>query len=228
MPIMQNMPIVPGMASDTEQLWEQMHSSIRGFVSRRVRNPADVDDVVQRVFLQVHRGLSSLRDEDRVHAWVYRTAQHAIVDYYRGPINRREIPAGSLADFADASVTPDLAEGDGEDEGSAEQEFAACVRPLLGTLPEADIEALTLIDLQGMSQTAAAGRLSLSVSGMKSRVQRARRRFRAVVDDCCRVHLDRRGSITGYEPLGASACGKCGCDQASAQAPPIEAIEGDR
>jgi RNA polymerase sigma-70 factor (ECF subfamily) len=65
------------MTSDTGQLWEQLHTSIRGFVSRRVRNPADVDDVVQRVFLQVHRGLPSLRDEDRVHAWVYRTAQRS-------------------------------------------------------------------------------------------------------------------------------------------------------
>jgi RNA polymerase sigma-70 factor (ECF subfamily) len=44
------------MTSDTGQLWEQLHTSIRGFVSRRVRNPADVDDVVQRVFLQVHGG----------------------------------------------------------------------------------------------------------------------------------------------------------------------------
>ena len=78
------------MASDTEQLWQQIHSGIRAFVGRRIRHAADVDDVVQRVFLRVHEGLSSLRDEERVHAWVYRTATHAIADYYRGPINRRE------------------------------------------------------------------------------------------------------------------------------------------
>ena len=205
--------IMTEMTSDTGELWEQLHSSIRGFVSRRVRNSADVDDVVQRVFLQVHRGLPSLRDEDRVHAWVYRTAQHAIVDYYRSPISRREIPGGSLADFVDA---PQSGSDQGEeDDRAAEQEFAGCVQPLLRTLPAADIEALTLIDLQGMSQIAAAGQLSLSVSGMKSRVQRARRRFKAVVEDCCRVHLDRRGGVTSYEPRRPSGCG---CDQTAAPA----------
>jgi RNA polymerase sigma-70 factor, ECF subfamily len=196
------------MTSDTGQLWDQLHTSIRGFVGRRVRHPADVDDVVQRVFMQVHRGLPSLRDEDRMHAWVYRTAKNAIADFYRGPVNRREIPAGSLADFADtADLGPDLM--DEEDERSAEQEFAGCVQPLLRTLPAADIEALTLIDLQGMSQTAAARQLSLSVSGMKSRVQRARQRFKAVMEDCCRVHLDRRGGVTSYEPRRANSCGNC-------------------
>jgi RNA polymerase sigma-70 factor, ECF subfamily len=196
------------MTSDTGQLWEQLHTSIRGFVSRRVRNPADVDDVVQRVFLQVHRGLPSLRDEDRVHAWVYRTAQHAIVDYYRAPVTRREMPAGSLADFADAP--PQIGSDQGEeDDRAAEQEFTGCVQPLLRHLPTADVEALTLVDIQGVTQTEAARRLGLSVSGMKSRVQRARQRFRGIVEDCCRVHLDRRGGIVGYEPR-TDGCGTCG------------------
>ena len=55
------------MASDTEHLWQEMQTGIRAFVSRRIRQPADVDDVVQRVFLRVHQGLSSLRDGERVH-----------------------------------------------------------------------------------------------------------------------------------------------------------------
>jgi RNA polymerase sigma-70 factor (ECF subfamily) len=204
------------MAAETEQLWQQLHTGIRGFVSRRVRNPADVDDVVQRVFLQVHRGLPSLRDGDRVHAWVYRTARHAIVDYYRGPVQRRELASGGLADFADA---PDTADSEsGEDEGSIERDFAGCMRPLLRSLEAPDVEALTLVDVEGLTQADAAKRLNLSVSGMKSRVQRARRRFRAVVDECCRVQLDRRGGVIGYERRKTSGCDGCedsGCGDKS-------------
>lgn len=58
-----------------------------------------------------------------------------------------------------------------------------------------------------MTQTAAAGKLGLSVSGMKSRVQRARQHLRTALDDCCRVALDRRGGVIDYEPRG----GNCGC-----------------
>ena len=195
------------MASETEHLWEQLHTGIHGFVSRRVRNPADVDDVVQRVFLQVHRGLPALRDEDRVYAWVYRAAKNAIADFYRGPVQRRELPSGGLTDFADA---PDTARDDGnDDERSIEREFAGCMRPLLRALEAADVEALTLVEIDGVTQAEAARRMNLSLSGMKSRVQRARRRFKAVVEDCCRVELDRRGGVVGYERRGAT---RCGCD----------------
>lgn len=196
------------MASDTEHLWQQMHTGIRGFVSRRIRQPADVDDVVQRVFLRVHEGLSSLRDEDRIHAWVYRTATNAIADYYRGPINRRELASGGLDDFADAS--PVGAAPEEADEPTAEKEFAACVQPLLRSLSEADQETLTLIDVDEVTQADAARRLGISVSGMKSRIQRARRRLRTVVEDCCRVNLDRRGGIIAYEPRGSCGCETCG------------------
>ncbi|MQA31001.1 MAG: hypothetical protein GEU82_14405, partial [Luteitalea sp.] len=46
---------MPGVSLSTEAVWAELHASIRGFVARRVRQQADVDDVVQRVFLQVHR-----------------------------------------------------------------------------------------------------------------------------------------------------------------------------
>jgi RNA polymerase sigma-70 factor, ECF subfamily len=206
------------MASDTEQLWQQMHTGIRAFVGRRIRHAADVDDVVQRVFLRVHEGLASLRDEDRVHAWVYRTATHAIADYYRGPVNRREVASGSLDDFADAS--PAGAGDEETDEPSTLKEFAVCVQPLMRSLSAADREALTVIDVEEVTQIEAARRLGLSVSGMKSRIQRARRRLRTVVEECCRVHLDRRGGIIGYEQRSARSACECGpCADASKTSP---------
>ena len=71
------------MAAVSELPWEELHGNLRAFISRRVRNQADVDDLVQRVLLQIVKGLASLRDAERLHAWVYRTARNVIVDYYR-------------------------------------------------------------------------------------------------------------------------------------------------
>jgi hypothetical protein len=42
---------------------------------------------------------------------------------------------------------------------------------------------------------------------MKSRVQRARRRLKALLTDCCAVHLDRLGAVASYQP----DAGTCGC-----------------
>jgi RNA polymerase sigma factor (sigma-70 family) len=85
---------MPDVSLSTEGVWSELRANIRGFVGRRVRQPADVDDIVQRVFLQVHRALPTLRDADRLHAWVYQTTRRAIADYYRAPSHTRECLRG--------------------------------------------------------------------------------------------------------------------------------------
>ena len=172
----------PDVTTDTERVWGELHTNIHRFVSRRVRQVADVDDIVQRIFLQVHRSLPTLRETDRLHAWIYQVTRRAIADHYRAPVHRREVPAGAALD----DVPDDLPEAGraGEDEPSALQELAACLQPLLADLALVDQEALRLVEVDGQTQVEVARRLGLSVSGMKSRIQRARRRLRSAVEAC--------------------------------------------
>lgn len=196
-----------GMALTTEAIWIEFHANLLRFVARRVRNPSDAEDVVQRVFLQVHRALPTLRDADRLPAWLYRTTRRVLADFYRAPAHRRELTAGDAVDVAgdvDASSTA----GDA-DEPTALAELSACLRPMMANLSDADQEALSLVEFGGMSQVDAAQRLGVSVSGMKSRVQRARARLRSTVEACCRVELDRRGGLSAFEPRSDDSCG-CG------------------
>lgn len=198
------------MAAASELPWEELHGSLRAFIGRRVRNPSDVDDLVQRVLLQIVKGLGSLRDAERLHAWVYRTARNVIVDYYRAPSARREVASGTAEDLASTGADRAAAGAD-EDERAALQELAACLMPMLRQLPDAYREAVTLTDLQGVNQADAARQAGVSLSGMKSRVQRGRRQLKSVFEQCCRIQLDRRGSIVAYDPRDPHAC-RCGCD----------------
>ena len=199
------------MAAVSEPPWEELHGNLRAFMSRRVRNQADVDDLVQRVFLQMVKGLASLRDAERLHAWVYRTARNVIVDYYRSSSTRHEIASGGVEDLAAASGESQAPSQD--DERAALQELAACMTPMIRQLPPAYRQAVTLADLEGINQADAAARAGVSVSGMKSRIQRGRQQLKAVLEDCCRVQLDRRGTIVAYDPRQPNSCGPCGsCD----------------
>jgi RNA polymerase sigma-70 factor (ECF subfamily) len=202
---------VSTMTAVSEPLWEELHGNLRAFISRRVRNQSDVDDLVQRVLLQIVKGLGSLRDAERLHAWIYRMARNVIVDYYRSSTARREVPSGGTDDLAvvDGAETKVLPEGD---ERSALQELAACMTPMIRQLPPAYREAITLADLEGVNQAEAAARVGVSVSGMKSRVQRGRKQLKAVLEECCRVHLDRRGTIVAYDPRTSNSCGCGNCD----------------
>ena len=98
-----------------------------------------------------------------------------------------------------------------DDEAEPRAELARCLSPLVGRLPERYRRSLELTELEGRTQAEAAALLGLSVSGMKARVQRARRLLRDLLLDCCHVELDRRGAVTGHRPRsGPSACGRGG------------------
>jgi RNA polymerase sigma-70 factor (ECF subfamily) len=180
-----------------------------------VRQPADADDIVQQVFLRVHQALPTLREADKLHAWMYQMTRRTIADYYRAPAHRREVAAGLAADVAPEQQPESIAT---EPEESALQELSACLKPLMDKLATGDQEALRLIEFEGLTQVEAARRSGLSLSGMKSRVQRARLRLRSALDECCRIALDRRGGVLGYEGRTAQ-CDPAGCPPAPAVSP---------
>ena len=64
-------------------------------------------------------------------------------------------------------------------------------------------EAVTLFELEGLTQNATAKQLGLSVSSMKSHVQRGLRQLNRMLDDCCKSHLDWRRSVTAYSARSA-------------------------
>jgi RNA polymerase sigma-70 factor, ECF subfamily len=194
-----------GVLLSTEAVWAELHASIRGFVARRVRQQADVDDVVQRVFLQVHRALPTLRETDKLHAWVYQTTRRAIADFYRTPSQNREVATGTVQDIANELAASDSV----EDDEAATRELSTCLKPLMSGLTAADQEALQMVEFDGVTQVEAAARLGLSISGMKSRVQRARSHLRSALHDCCRIAVDRRGGVISYEGKSRS-CDSCG------------------
>lgn len=189
---------------ETEALWRELRTRLLSFLRRRVATPEDAEDLLQEVFTRIHENASRLGEVESVTGWVYRTAGNAVTDYYR----RR----GAFARATEALAAAPSTVSENED-AAAEEELAQCLRPLIATLPETYGQALELTELEGRTQGEAAETLGLSLSGMKSRVQRGRTKLKEVLLDCCHVEIDRRGGVVGYEPRnpGSYRCGRCGC-----------------
>lgn len=185
-------------ARDSEALWRAFHDRLLAFIRRRVRSPEVAEDVLQEVMLRIHRHADELEQVDAVGAWVYRIARNAITDHYRRASNHREVLAG-------IEVDPEVIEPEA-DEPDVRAELADCIRPLADQLSATYREALLLCEFEGLSQAEAATRVGLTVSGMKSRVQRARRQLKQVLLQCCDVELDARSGIAGYRRR-SSSCG---------------------
>jgi RNA polymerase sigma-70 factor (ECF subfamily) len=65
------------------------------------------------------------------------------------------------------------------------------------------------LNLEGVPQVAMAGRLGISVSGAKSRVQRGRAMLRKLLLECCQFEFDRRGGLAGCQPHRHTKCSEC-------------------
>ena len=173
-----------------EASWFAFRRRLQAFVARRVSNSADVEDIVQWVFLQMHRSLTRIRSGERIHAWLYSTARRAIADYYRARSRRREVLSG---DALDVEALRPGAQGPTEDD-DVRREVASCLAPVVERLAPTDRQAIVLTEIQGLRLADAAAQAGLSLSGMKSRVQRARHRLRKAMLDCCHLALDGRGT----------------------------------
>ena len=199
------------VGAETQEIWSRMHDRLLSFIRRHVATVQDAEDILQDVFVRIHANLARLRDTQTIAAWIYRITRNAITDYYR----ERAKTADTVTTLAEeANAAGQLSsEGDpaGDDGREPEAVIAGCMQPLLDSLPERYREAVALTELDGLTQTEAAGRLGLSVSGMKSRVQRGREKLKDVLLGCCNVELDRRGGVIDYEQKDGPGCDKCDC-----------------
>jgi RNA polymerase sigma-70 factor (ECF subfamily) len=195
-------------APTAEAAWRELHDRLLGFIARRVRAPEDAEDILQEVMLRIHRHSGDLERADAVTSWVYRIATNSITDHYRRPA-RRELASEEATDVPEPDGVPPATVSTEPDSAELRAELAGCLAPLMGRLPETYREALEVTEFQGITQAEAAARLGLSVSGMKTRVQRGRGQLKDLLLDCCHIELDSRGGVTSYRAK-RGPCATCG------------------
>lgn len=179
------------IGTEARGAWKELERHLRPYLARRVASAADIDDLLQDIFVRMHQGLGSLQDEERFGGWVYRVANSAIIDKAR---QRARLPQVDSRDGVEVSVAADEA---------AEQlqaDLGECVAMFVGRLPSPYRESVTLTELQGQSQKEAAEVLGISLSAMKSRVQRGREKIRHMFEECCQIAVDCRGRVIECEP----------------------------
>jgi len=179
----------------SEKVWQEYHSKLRAFIKSRISDDAATDDTLQNVFLKMHAGLASLKDETKLKSWLYQIARNAIVDFHRSQRPSVDIPEWLPQPEADT----------GE---KVTQELSECLQPMIQLLPGNYREAVILSELRGLTQKEVAQAQGTSFSGAKSRVQRGRALLKNMLAECCRLEFDHNGRLCDYERKGG-ACNAC-------------------
>jgi RNA polymerase sigma-70 factor (ECF subfamily) len=140
------------------ELYAQYARTVHGILLARVPR-ADVDDLMQDVFLQAMQGLPSLRDPSAFGAWLAAIARNRAVDYFRQAPRTTE-----LTDDV-ATADPDRTE-------------ALAVLAAIRTLPDAYRETLTLRLVEGMTGPEIAARTGLTEGSVRVNLHRGMKHLR--------------------------------------------------
>jgi RNA polymerase sigma-70 factor (ECF subfamily) len=184
---------------------QQLRGAIHGFILGKVKDPALADDITQETLLRLHQRFDTLREADRLQAWVFQIARNAVADHYRSAKPTESFDEQTHAPPADPEPHGPIA----AEEEALRHELAAYVRSVVESLPVIYRDALKLTEFEGNSQVELARRLGLSVSAAKSRVQRARAMVREEMERCCRWETDRYGNVVEAQ---AKVPSRCDCD----------------
>jgi len=184
---------------NTKALWQQFSDQVRGFIRSKVSTDEEAEDILQDIFIRIHKGVDDLRHEDRVQSWVFGIARRALADHYRQKGRDKEEPAGAEIKTGGEDPILDLNKFDGDH--GVHEEVLSWLIPMIDELPEKYGKPLKMADVEGKPQQEVADYLGLSLSGAKSRIQRARQKLGQVLADCCEVEFGEEGRAVAYRKI---------------------------
>jgi RNA polymerase sigma-70 factor (ECF subfamily) len=149
-----------GDAGAIDELIDALHPLVRR-ISARVAG-SEADDAAQEALLAIFRDLPALRTPEAIVSWV-----SAVTARIAARVDRRDRRQREPTMPRDPARLPSWNHHD-----------ALEVTDVLARLPTRDHTLLVLRDLQGLSEREVAEALGVPVGTVKSRVHRARRRFR--------------------------------------------------
>jgi RNA polymerase sigma-70 factor (ECF subfamily) len=189
--------LLQAMAGDLQasrRLVERLYSLVSKIVRAYVPPESCQEDWEQEVFLRVFARISQFRSDSPLEHWVARIAVNTCVDALRTRRRRRELRWSDLS-AQEADAVRDAASG----QNATSQFEAASARELAGKLLDAlsadDRVIVQMIDMEQQSVADVARLTGRTVTGVKVRAFRARRKlqklFQHLIDQQPATEADR-------------------------------------
>jgi RNA polymerase sigma-70 factor (ECF subfamily) len=178
---------------DYWKIYDQYYGSVRKFILAYVKDEWVADDLIQETFIRVQKNLNSIKDPAKISAWIFRIAYNLCHDHYRqskrASLNQRSIQQ-EIVTFKEALVQKEL----------EQHQMGECVQDKMDLLPPDSRTVLILADIMALSHKEMAEILGISVSNVKVRVHRARKKFKTILEEHCSFEVDER-SVLVCDPV---------------------------
>ncbi len=162
--------------------WEDHRGPLLRQAYRLVRNVADAQDLVQDTFLRAYVRQEQQRDPGATLAWLRSILYSVFCNRCTRQRRRgeRDLPLDLLPE-----KSPELRSGRREEDperATLNGEMGVAVHAAIAKLPANYRECLLLCDVEGLCYNATAARLNVTLPVVKSRLHRARRRVRTLLE----------------------------------------------
>jgi len=165
-----------GDAEAFRELFRAHQRDVARLAQRMLGRSTDLEDIVQEVFLQVHRSIRDFRHGARFSTWLYRVTVNVVLMHRRAAKSRPVF--GELADH-----TPAVDPRGGSDEQLERQRRVHAFHRLLDRLSEKKRIVFVLHELEGLAPGEIAKIVGAPVLTVRTRLFYARRELLALLAD---------------------------------------------
>jgi RNA polymerase sigma-70 factor (ECF subfamily) len=163
-----------------DQLMQRYEKKVYALCFRMAGNPHDAADLAQEAFLKAFRALPSFKEQSQFSTWLYRIATNTCLDDRRKQAKRPQLVSmDKPLETDEGQLTLTLADNGPDPLASTlGSELQEEIQALLDKLPFEQKLILVMRDLEGYSYEEIGTILDVNMGTVKSRLNRARARFR--------------------------------------------------
>ena len=153
------------------QLYTDFRGVLFSYIKSKVSNLQDAEDILHDTFIKIASNLDSVNRSEKLRNWIFTVTRNNIIDYYRKKGGTQNIIlTDEVSSDAPEEVYNDITKG-----------LDCCLMNFLNQLPEEYRAILTDVELNGAKQKDLVDKYALAYPSIRSRVQRGREKFAAVL-----------------------------------------------
>jgi len=165
------------------EIWIKFKNQLHIFIKSKVGDHELAEEINSQTLQKLLDSCCSGKEIINVSSWIYRIAYNTMLD----ELKKRNKSSNLSAEL------------ETEKANSLYKELAEFIEPLISFLPKKYSVPLIMADIEGIKQEEIAERLGLSVSGAKSRIQRARQLLKEEINTCFHIDQENPNSLDGFQ-----------------------------
>ncbi len=150
-------------------------------ISRYLKLPQHIEDVVQEAFIKAFSGIMSFREDSKFSTWLHRIGINAAIDFLAA--EHRRIPHYQPALNAETNepIVSEIVDEGNPEQLLANNQITKIISSTLEKLPENLRNAITLRGIDGLNYEEIANIMNCPIGTVRSRIYRARKEMEAIL-----------------------------------------------